>query len=436
MWTVEFLVMGAMIAFNSVLAAYEIALAAIAEPRLTALAAEHRRCATSAGRMQPALESSLAVVQLGIALAAAIAAATGGAGASDTIVPLLKPLGLSRTLTEFLAIVLVVVPLTYITIVFGELVPKVFALRNKEWICLTLSPLFEWFGLAAWPAVWLLESSVRVVMLLVPRREPENGDGEQGALQELRASAALARVSRLIGHREEGIIVNAAELPQREIREVMIPAEFISLIWVDDSLANALVAAHLDMHTRFPVTETAEDPQKILGYVNFKDIVAAVRLSPHAAGLRSIMRPIPSFPPETSVAECLDKLIHGHAHIALVRNEERVVLGMITLEDVLEELVGDIRDEYDQLPKHIVPTGGGWILGGDARLERIEEISGLKLPPLEEGESPAETLNQWMLGRLGRPIERGEWMEIGEWRILVRKVRRQYVQEALLLKPE
>src|SRR5262245_20769618 len=125
----------AMIAINDIFAAYEIALASVDATRLDRLAREHERGASAALFMKKNMEASLAVVQLGITLVGAVAAATGGAGAQDSIRPQLVALGFRAAWAEALSIALVVVPLTLVTIVVGELVPKLFALRNKEWVC-------------------------------------------------------------------------------------------------------------------------------------------------------------------------------------------------------------------------------------------------------------------------------------------------------------
>jgi putative hemolysin len=428
MWTVELIVMGVMIAFNSVFAAYEIALASVGAARLDTLVHERRRGAPAALRMRTSMEASLAVVQLGITLVGAIAAATGGAGAEKSIEPSLLAMGISPNLAQFLAIACVVLPLTYVTIVFGELVPKVFALQNKEWIVLKLSPIMEWFGLIAWPAVWLLETSVWLILKIFGGGRTDEALSEEAAQQELQATAAHARSARLIGRREERIIVNAARLRATPVRRIMLPDDYITMLHVNDTLGSALLAAHHDMHTRFPVCEKPDDPQAIIGYVNFKDVVAAMRLSPKEPSLRSIMRPLPSVGADISVAQCLEQLIRDHNHIALVRDEHGKVLGMITMEDILEELVGEIHDEYDRLPAYIVPSGDGWIVGGNASLAAVGQQTGLELSP--PGERPVNTFNEWVMEYLGRPVDRGEEFFVQDYRILVRKVRRQFVMEA------
>jgi putative hemolysin len=116
-------------------------------------------------------------------------------------------------------------------------------------------------------------------------------------------------------------------------------------------------------------------------------------------------------------------------HIALVRDSSRTVLGMVTIEDIVEELVGEIYDEYDRLPAHITPTGSGWIIGGSASIARVRDVTGVGLPVVEK---PVHTLNDWVAERLRRPAEGGETIATDHARILVRKVRRQLLLEAQL----
>jgi putative hemolysin len=438
-WGIELVVMLVMVGINSVFAGYEIALASVTLARLQLLVRENRAGSRAALYMKENMEASLAVVQLGITLVGAIAAATGGAGAEETLAPLLEDrLGLSAGVADLLAIALVVVPLTAVTILFGELVPKVFALRNKEWVCLRLSPAMRWFSFSVWPVVWLFETSVMTLMSWGERRWQPRGEAvaksEAAELQELRAIAALARASRLIGDREENIILGAARLPSRPVREIMVPAEHISLLDVKASLADSLVAAHLDLHTRFPVAERAGDPQSILGYVNFKDIVAHMRLSPHEPSLRAILRPLPSVAQDLPLANLLERLIREHTHIALVRDALGKVVGLISLEDILEELVGDIQDEYDRLPAHALPSGSAWVVGGGIGLALLRELTGIDLaadPPA----TGARTLSDWVAGQFGRPIRGGEVIDRDSVRVVVRKVRRQKVLEAQVSHP-
>ncbi|MHB0958270.1 MAG: hemolysin family protein [Pirellulaceae bacterium] len=434
MWGVELTIILSMIAVNSVFAAYEIALASISLSRLHAIVRENRKGSKAALYMKENMEGSLAVVQLGITLVGVIAAATSGAGADESIAPHLQTMiDVSEEVAELLAIGLVVVPLTIGTIIFGELVPKVFALRNKEWVCLRLSPAMRCFAISVRPVVWFLESSVKLLMLwgegYWKARMDTPAKSEATELQELRASVALARTSRLIGPHEEKVILGAAALSHRPVGAIMLSAEHISMIDVSSSMADALVTAHLDMHTRFPVTERSGDPQSIIGYVNFKDIVAQMRLAPQQPTLRSILRAIPSFQQDMPVARCLERMIAEHHHIALIRDGNGRILGLVTLEDMLEELVGEIEDEYDRLPSHVTASGRGWVVGGGVTIDRLRESTGIDLA-LVMPQSESRHLSEWVAGHLGRPVQGGEVIEHGNLRVVVRKIRRQKVMEA------
>ena len=209
-----------MVVLNGVFAGYEIALASVTVARLQVLVRENRAGAKAALYMKQNMEASLAAVQVAITLLGATAAAIGGAGAAESIQPFFQDgFGLSPTVSRILAIVLVVVPLTIFTIMVGELIPKVFALRNKEWVSLRLSPVMRWFCFSVWPAVWAFEGSVMTLMTWSERLwRPRVGHAakfEAAELLELRAHASQARASRLIGAREESIILVVARLSSR-----------------------------------------------------------------------------------------------------------------------------------------------------------------------------------------------------------------------------
>lgn len=431
MGTIELIVVASMIALNSVFAAYEIALTSVGLGRLHTLVAERRRGATAALRMKEKMEASLAVVQLGITLVGAIAAVTSGAGSEELLEPVLRGWGLSAGMAQAVAIALVVAPLTMVTIVLGELVPKVFALRNKEWVCLRLSPVMQWFAYSVWPAVWLLEAVVKLIARWSERGLASRRAGpEEGTRQELRGVAAMARMSRVIGRHEEGIIVSASRLAATPLRRIMVPSEHVGMLVADQKLADALVTAHQEMHTRFPVTEEAGNPQRIIGYANFKDIVSALRMGAHDPSVRHLVRGLRYFDADLSVADCLERLIRERSHIALVRERDGRIVGMVTLEDVLEELVGEIHDEFDRIPAHLTPAGAGWIAGGFVSLSQLQNSTGIELKPV--GEKPVYTLSDWVVERLGRPPRGGDTIEADTCHIIVRKTRHILVQEAYL----
>jgi putative hemolysin len=249
-------------------------------------------------------------------------------------------------------------------------------------------------------------------------------------MQDLHGAATMARITRLIGQREEGIIVSASRLASTPLRKVMLPAEYMDMLIADLSLAQALVAAHQGMHTRYPVTEEQGNPQRIIGYVNFKDIVATLRTSPGDPSFRNLIRHIDRFDADASVADCMEHLMRERNHIGLVREDDGTVVGMVTLEDILEELVGEIHDEMDRMPTYLNSVGKGWIAGGFVSLKRLRERTGIVLATI--GEKPIYTLSDWIVERLARPPKGGDTVNSDTCRIVVRKTRNVLVQEAYL----
>lgn len=429
----EILIIFLMLFVNAVFAAYEMALASISRARLFTLCQQKKRGAEEAAYMKERMEASLAVVQLGITLAGAIAAATGGAGAQESFTPFFTKIGISSSYAEILSLVCLVIPLSALTIIFAELVPKMFALDNRESVCLALSPIMKMITRIANPIVSIFETIVKKVMVLGAKKIKDESAIDKQSMHELTAAAALARTSRLIGAHEEKIVLSAAQLSQRKVTDIMLDVDYISMVPVTDSLSDALIKAHLDMHTRFPVCEKAGEPQTIIGYLNFKDIVNALKISPENPSIKNITRPIKKILAETPLSRALSEMIHEKAHIAIIVSKEQEVRGMIALEDIIEELVGEIEDEFDRLPTHVHPCGSGWIIGGAVSMRVVASTLGIELH-LENVSERTLTLTEWVAQKLGRDFEGGEVLSFDNISITVRKLRRRKLAEALVSK--
>ncbi len=430
MFTYGLIVIFAMLLLNAVLAAYEMGLASISRARLTILLNEKRKGAADAAYMKDHMEASLAVVQVGITVVGAVAAATGGAGVTTRLSPHVQHAwGLSPWLADVLVLALLVIPLTYVTIVFAELVPKMVALHNNEWVVLRLSPGMRLLSQVVRPVVWVIESTVKAVVNLLPRQTRAETGARGQWLHELRAAVSLARTSKLLGEREEKIVLAAAYLSVRPVRDIIIPAKDMSTIYVGSSLMEALVQAHMDMHTRFPVCMKPNDPQSVEAYVNFKDIIAAMRVNPKDPSLRGISRPIQRVPEDMVLSHLLEMMIQQKTHIVLVVSQAGTVLGMVTLEDVLEELVGEIEDEFDRLPAHVHPCGSAWIMGGGVPMNTVATTVGLDWSGKFDGVR-APTLAEWSRQHAPSVFKGGQAFESDGLRVEARKFRRKKLMEA------
>lgn len=428
-FTTEITVIAAMLVFNAGFAAYEMALASVPKARIRHLKEKNAPGAGSAQFMKDRVEASFSLIQLGITLAGAAAAATGGAGINEYIAPALQArYAFSPGAAEALGIILFVLPLSFVTIIFGELVPKVFAIENKEFVLLTFSPFFRGLYLLFYPLLLVFETIIKAIMAgvnaLLPARRQYH---EKAPLAELRLAAAQARDERLIGRMEERIVNAAAELSRRKVEDLAIPLSAVSYIPATANLPDALIRAHMDLHTRFPVTRLDGMPEQIIGYINFKDIVNALKMKAPSPDVAGITRPIEKVRAGTAAPKALEEMMGKNVHMALVTDAAGNAAGILTLEDIIGQLVGQqIKDEFDRLPGHLYAAGGGLIAGGGA--DMAEVMRKLDLKP----EAGNITLAAWLEGQLGRAPKGSELVKAGPLELIVRKTRRHRVSEAFI----
>lgn len=429
----EFIIIFVVLVCNAVFTAYEMALASISRARLVVLVNQKKKGAEEAAFMKDRIEASLAVAQLGITFFGSIAAATGGAGVAHSLTPYLNDqFHLGKFWSEFLALVFLVVPLSIATIIFAELVPKMYALNHRETICLRLSPFMKWLAFICYPVVIVLEKIVKKVLFyLSEKRRGHKMREENMGLHELNAAVSLARTSRLIGAREEKIVLSAAQLSVRPIKDIIIPITDVSMISLKSTLTDALIRAHLDLHTRFPVCADDHDLQSVQGYVNFKDIIVALKSNPADPSINGIIRPIKTVDAMTPISQVLEQMMQERLHIAMVADNEKKLIGMITLEDIIEEMVGEIEDEYDRLPTYVHPYGSGWLMGGGVTFKTIAVASGADLSAVSYYD-PNLRLADWCTKKLKNQLMGGEVIEDGVLQIIVRKLRRKKLGEAIV----
>lgn len=425
--------MALMLVLNGLMAAYEMAVAAISRTKLSILVQEKKRGAESALFMKDHMAGSLAVVQISTTLSAAIAAAVGGAGADKWFSPWLQQtLHFHPHLAHICSVVFVVLPLSFVTIVFAELAPKTFALQNKEWVLLQLSPLMRQLYRILFPIVRLMEHIVGKMTKKKIRKNINPKEAQQAAMADLRAAVAIASNSRLFGKAEEKIVLSSAMFCVRKIKEIQVPLEQVYMLYAEDTIADTFIKAHLDMHTRFPVYEQKNNPQSIIGYLNFKDIFNATKTVAQgkAPTTRSILRPILRLDEDTIISAALEQLMKNKQHICLVTDEEQIT-GILTLEDIFEEMVGEIEDEYDFFPAYIRPFGDGLVVSATARMADVFVQLGLPVPVEISNTLTAE---QWTQSKLGHALTSKETLSAHGIHMAARKFRRHKLMEVLVTK--
>jgi putative hemolysin len=292
------------------------------------------------------------------------------------------------------------------------------------------------FAMTVYPAMLACEWATKALVRGLDRAMPAApGTPYDLGLAELQAQARALRASRIIGADQERIIMGSSALARVKAEDILVPAEDIVMLNTAGTLADHFVAIHLDGYTRFPVTEKPGDPQGIVGYVNIKDIFFLAQSSPEDPSIRRILRPLLEVAPQATIGQVFSRMMREHVHLVSVKSPDGLIHGIITLEDILEEIVGDIQDEYDRLPRRITPSGKGWIVGGGATLGQLRDASAGR-PRLASADA-ALTLAEWLQTLTTAHLKGGDVITAGGLRILIRKIHRKRVMDAIVaLEPE
>ncbi len=304
---------------------------------------------------------------------------------------------------------------TLIMVQYTEILPKNLGVRFSKSIMLIAARPLHIGGLVLLPVikfVYLMNKPFEVK----PEEEPADTADEISAL------AGEARNEQLINHRQERIIKAAPLLSEQTASEVMLPVENISFLNSGQSLEECIKAAHVDFHTRYPVCENG-NRDAVLGYVNFKEMVA-VKQSGDNKTLSSILRPIAFVRPDESAAALLERFATQHIHMSIVRSPDGKTLGMVTMEDIVEELVGELDDEFDSLPRTFYsPNSGFWVIGGGNSMSMLAREMRQDLP------RRAEPLSVWFTRMIKHWPRVGDVFRYKNTEFTVRKVRRGRVLE-------
>jgi CBS domain containing-hemolysin-like protein len=312
---------------------------------------------------------------------------------------------------------------SFLILQFTEILPKTLGVRYNA----LLAPIV---GVPLYAVVRATGPVIAVINLI---NKPFEGRGKKehsgGTVDEIASLAGLARLSNLIGEYEESIIKNATKMSLTKVESVMIPRDQITFLSTAQSMTDAVLTAHWDPHTRFPICEDG-DHDRVLGYINFKELVYRARTNPSDPSLRGIVRPVHFVQRDESAADLLRMFVEQHVHMAIVRDEDGKTLGLVTMEDLVEELVGELEDEFDRLPRmcHAL-SGGTWMVGGGFPASKLDDVLGVTL------ENAHGSTSAWIIERMGHLPKLNEVYVEGGYEFLIRRTRRGKVFEVAVSKP-
>jgi CBS domain containing-hemolysin-like protein len=359
------------------------------------------------------LDAYLSACQLGITLASLALGWVGEPAVAHTLEPAFAALGLPDAWLHTVSLVLAFALITVLHIVLGEQAPKVFAIRKPEptslWVAM---PLFVFYKVS-YPAIWLLNRLANATLRLVGL-EPV-GEGEAHEEEEIRRLLASHQESRLPEHKRE-LLDNIFELSHRVARQVMVPRAEVVFLDTLAPIEESLAIARKTGHTRFPLCEG--DLDRTVGLVHIKDLFRAAQAPKR---LDEVRREIFFIPETLSLERLLRRMRHEHLHMAAVLDEYGGVSGIVTLENVIEEIVGEIQDEFDaERPELVKISEGVYQILGSMLIQDLEDELEVDLGD----ERDEDTLAGVALSELGRRARVGDRVTFGPLELEVLEVDR------------
>ena len=402
----DILLVLAVIFIGGFFAAAEMALVSLREGQVRSLGRQGRR-GQRAARLAQDPNRFLASVQIGVTLATLMSGAFGAALLADKLANRLASLGLSGSVATPLSIVVVTLVISFFTLILGELAPKRIALQRAERVSLFAAPVVDRLATLARPLVWLLSRCTNLVVRLL--------GGDPTAARGLMTDEELRDL--VAGHQalspdERHIVGEVFDAGKRQVREVLVPRTEVEFLPASMPIADAAAMAEQARYSRFPVYQESYDD--VIGFVHARDLFDS-RGGPDGRRVGEVCRPVKFLPISKMVLSALSEMRKDRAHLAIVVDEYGGTAGIVTLEDLVEELIGDIQDEYDEEASHPRQLHGGELeVDGLLNLDEFAEQTGLELP-----EGPYETVAGYLLAALGHLPADGESAEVGGRKLTV-----------------
>lgn len=406
----ELLIVGALILLNGLFALSELAVVSARHPRLKALAASGRPGADSALSLASDPGKFLSAVQIGITLIGIINGAYSGEAFGSQASQALANIGVPERFAQPLGFFSVIAIITYLSVIAGELVPKTLALRNAEGIACAVAPAMTLFSRIAAPAVWLLDTSTRLVFRVL-------GQSTQSETrvtdEEIRTLVAEAETAGVLEKGEREMIAGVMRLADRAVVGLMTPRTDVD--WLDITAGSAGIRNRLisTQHSRLPVVDGS--PDQVLGVVQTRELLAQL-LAGKELDVRSAVRKAPVVPETTDALDVLEILRDSSVPMAIILDEYGHFEGIVTPADVLEAIAGVFKSDADDGEPHATERAdGSWLFSGSMPADEMAEKLGLTLPE----ERSYETVAGFVLAHLKRLPQTGEHVDVNGWRFEV-----------------
>ncbi|MEQ7126307.1 hemolysin family protein [Actinopolymorpha sp. B11F2] len=384
---------------GGVFAAAEMALVSLREGQVKTLAQRGRR-GERVAQLTRDPNLFLSSVQIGVTLSGFLASAFAGANLSSDLAPVLRRIGVPGGASEPVALVLITVAVSYVSIVLGELAAKRLALQNAETFSMALGPFIHRVARLCRPIIWFLSKSTNVVVRLLGG-DPNVGR-EQMSDEELRE---LVSAHETLGEEERAIVDEVFAAGSRQLREVMLPRTEVDFLDADIPVYKTVKMVSDRPHSRYPVMRG--DADDVVGFVHVRDLLNP-EVATRSVRVGDLAREVLLLPGTKRLLTALSEMRSTSQHLAIVLDEYGGTAGIVTLEDLVEELIGDIRDEYDT----VAEASSRRLVSGDVEVEGrlglddFTDETGISVP-----DGPYETVAGFVIARLGHLPSVGEQVE-------------------------
>ncbi len=367
---------------NGLLAMSELAVVSSRPARLKMLQEQGSGGARVALKLAENPGRFLSTVQIGITLVGVLSGAFSGATLGVRLSDWLLEMGLSQRLAEALGVGIVVVAITYLSLIIGELVPKQIALRDPERIAARVAPAMSLLSKVSLPLVWLLDHSGKLVLRLIGQKGASEAKMTE---EEVKTVIAEAKTAGVLESEERNMLVGLLDLGALSVEDVMIHRTKMRTINADLGPEGVVAEVLASPYTRMPIWRGS--PENIIGVLHAKDLLRALDAANGDATNLDIeeIAYAPWFVPvTTTLSDQLRAFLAKKTHFALVVDEYGEVMGLVTLEDILEEIVGDIRDEHDTgVTRHKMQADGSLLIDGSVPIRDLNRALDWTLPDEE-----------------------------------------------------
>ncbi len=309
---------------------------------------------------------------------------------------------------------------SFAMIQWTEILPKAIGVKYNKKIAMIFSFPLVFFIKIFYPLIKIIE------FLNKPFISKNEEKKQFDATKEINVLSKLAFLNKLISKDQEQIISRTIVINEKKLIDIMIKKEEIKFLNDKMNFMEAFIESHLHNHTRYPLIKK-NNSNIVLGYINFKDIVNSLHINPENPTLIGILRPILMFYEDEKFPEVFKKLTNQHQHIAIVKNRKEELTGLITMEDIIEEIIGEIEDEYDILPSQIYQIANNrFIVGGGSKALILKEKFNIIIEEIDV------TVNDWIKLKFGKEQKTGKTYNLQNKIIIIKKMVRSKVNEIIV----